>query len=165
MSTSAATHVVRNGTHISAYQRSDGYPTWVLRNIAQVLASGATESTVSLDETVKRLGDIHYTGYSPELRASCEKIGDRGLHLTRYNDPEKCVEGSCWVYILDFDRRDVQVWCNSTYLGGEGQVDPMIYLAALYQECQDDERVEIQKSIDLIREHGFTINGGQAASE
>lgn len=157
MSTSAATHVVRGGAHISVFQRSDGYPTWVLKHIAKVIEIVAAQASVSLDEIAERFDESHYSGYSEELRASCSSRDDDGLHLTRFDDPEKSVDGFSWNYILDFDNRDVQVWCNSSAVG-DGQVDPMIYLQALYEECQNEERAMIQQSLDVIRAQGFTVN-------
>lgn len=154
MSTSAGIHLVRNGNHVSLSQRSDGYPTWVLKQLATCIQSDANQS---LEDTAERLATQHYMSYAEKTREHVAMQGNT-LRLVRYYDPSKGVDSHQWNYILDFDKREVQVFCNNNWSLKDNRVDPMVHLHVIMDEYQEEERRAIQESVDAILAAGFVIN-------
>lgn len=152
MSTSAGIHIVRNGNHVSLSQRSDGYPTWVLKQLAACIKY---DNYLSLEDTAVHLGNLHYMSYDKETRDVCMR--GNTLQLVRFYDPNKSVDSHQWNYILDFDQREVQVFRNE-FPRDEGMVDPMAFLESIMDECKEEERNAIQESVDVILAAGFVIN-------
>ena len=153
MSTHAAIRVIGQGEAVSFYQRTDGYPTWVLRNLANWIESGGHQESFGV--AVKRFEEAHESSFSPEIQLKSNRIA------LIHSDVSLEDFAGDWFYQVDLVEKSLTIYCLNEFLNINNTfkpVDPLIYISLLMDKFKQDETESIQKSLKTIEENGFSIN-------
>lgn len=162
MGTSASTQIIKKGEVISLSQRSDGYPTFVLNNLAKWIASGDHERFQGLAQNVESLQLIHLMSYRAEVRnnSQSEKLY-QGLNLYKDTVPNTETDTHTWCYTVDLDQRQIKVFCNDSYIDPRAEnltISPLEYLKTIGEEALVEEETQLRTSMNALLAAGFAIN-------
>lgn len=162
MGTSASTQIIKKGEVISLSQRSDGYPTFVLKNLGKWITSGDHDRFQGLAQNVESLQIIHLMSYSEEVRNNSQSdIPYQGLDLYKDAVPNTETDTHTWCYVVDLDQRLIKVFCNDSYIDPRDEnltISPLEYLKAICEEALVEEETQLRTSMNALLAAGFAIN-------
>lgn len=156
MSTPASIQIIQNEQVVSVSQRSDGYPTHLLKNVAHWISTGGADKAHGLASNVASLRHVHLMSYSEEVRNGCP-----GLEMVVDLEPNLETDTNTWCYVVDLDSRNIKVFCNDTFIDPRTEnltICPLQYLKAILDKHVVAEESEIRAIITDLADAGFTIN-------
>jgi hypothetical protein len=164
MGTSATIQVDRSGESISLSQPNDGYPIFVLPNLASWIVSVAENQKLSLSHGIERLKQLHINSYN---LSGIDSHG-RGLTVNKKADPldwayafQKMTPPN-WAYHVDLDMKNIEVSCATNDHDRHDKqllADPSGLLAALEKSAVSRGEESLRDSLRDLMIAGFTING------
>lgn len=153
MSTHAAIRIIGQNEAVSLYQRTDGYPTWVLRNIANWIDDGGHQE--NFDVAIEKFEEVHEASFGSVLKSKSSNIA------MTHCDVSLDDFGGEWFYQVDLVEKSLKIYCLDGFLNVNhllSPVDPLIYVSLLIDEAKQGETEVIQNSLKTIEKNGFSIN-------
>lgn len=161
MGTSASIQIIDNGEVISLSQRSDGNPTFVLKNLAKWIVSGKHQRFQGMAQNIEVLQLLHLMQYDEKVRKANESdVLYHGLNLYKDPVPNTETDTHTWCYVVDLHKPEIKVYCNDSFINPRCTsvtISPLAYLRAIEEEALVEEETELRSSMNALNAAGFPI--------